>query len=101
MIYLQYYTARYDLGDNASLLVCVLLAVERAHFTVTMMTKSSHAICCPSAHGTDNGLAQSLALRLRDAGYAEREAEITLRPIVDVPLHRGLGDMVCASSSRD
>ena len=63
-----------ELGIDASRLVCVFLAVERAHFTVTMMTKSSHAICVSSAHGTDNGLAQALALRLRDAGDSEREA---------------------------
>lgn len=46
-----------ELGIDASRLICVLLAVERAHFTVAMMTKSRHAICCTSAHWTDNGLA--------------------------------------------
>ena len=63
-----------ELGIDASRLVFVLLAVEREHFTVTALAKPRYAIGVSSTHGTDSGLAQALALRLRVAGDAEREA---------------------------
>lgn len=63
-----------ELGIDASRLICVLFAVERAHFTVAVLAEAGHAIGVSSAHGTDNGITQALALRLRAAGDAEREA---------------------------
>lgn len=46
-----------ELGIDASRLVCVFLAVERAHFTVAVLAKPRYAIGVASAHGTDSWLA--------------------------------------------